>query len=112
MAHGFAANSAGGSHHALAGTGAGYCVFNDLAIAAVRLVEEGHAERVLVVDCDVHQGDGTAALTAGRADIATYSHPCREKLSGPQGALDARRGLPDGRVTRPIWTRWSAASYR
>ncbi|MEG3178473.1 histone deacetylase [Sphingomonas sp. RB3P16] len=70
---GFAANSAGGSHHALAETGAGYCVFNDLAIAAVRLVEEGDVARVLIVDCDVHQGDGTAALTAGRPGIATYS---------------------------------------
>ena len=70
---GFAANSAGGSHHALADTGAGYCVLNDLAIAAVRLVEEGSAARVLIVDCDVHQGDGTAALTAGRTGIATYS---------------------------------------
>lgn len=70
---GFAANSAGGSHHALHDTGAGYCVFNDLAAAAVRLVEEGRASRVLIVDCDVHQGDGTAALTAGWPEIATYS---------------------------------------
>jgi len=70
---GFAANSAGGSHHALADTGAGFCVFNDLAIAAVRLVEERLVERVLIVDCDVHQGDGTAALTAGRHDVITYS---------------------------------------
>ena len=70
---GFAANSAGGSHHALYDSGAGYCVFNDLALAAVRLVEEGHAARILIVDCDVHQGDGTAVLTAGRPDIATYS---------------------------------------
>jgi acetoin utilization deacetylase AcuC-like enzyme len=45
MERGFAANSAGGSHHALADTGAGYCVFNDLAVTAVRLVEEGHAGR-------------------------------------------------------------------
>ncbi|WP_375380875.1 histone deacetylase [uncultured Sphingomonas sp.] len=73
LEHGFAANSAGGSHHALADTGAGYCVFNDLALAAVRLVEEGTLERLLVVDVDVHQGDGTAALTAGRPGIATYS---------------------------------------
>jgi acetoin utilization deacetylase AcuC-like enzyme len=71
LERGFAANSAGGSHHALADTGAGYCVFNDLAIAAIRLAEEGR--RVLIVDCDVHQGDGTAALTAGHPDIATYS---------------------------------------
>ena len=69
---GFAANTAGGSHHALADTGAGYCVFNDLAIAAIRLVAEG-LRRIAIVDCDVHQGDGTAALTAGRADIVTYS---------------------------------------
>ena len=73
LEHGFAANTAGGSHHALADTGAGYCVFNDLAVAAVRLVEEGSIARVLIVDCDVHQGDGTAALTAGRTDLATYS---------------------------------------
>ncbi len=71
IAHGFAANSAGGSHHALADTGAGYCVFNDLAIAAVEMADEGR--RVLVVDCDVHQGDGTASLLAGRPCIATYS---------------------------------------
>ncbi|MFG6281435.1 histone deacetylase [Sphingomonas sp. S6] len=73
LRHGFAANTAGGSHHALADTGAGYCVFNDLALAAVRLVEEGTVDRLVVVDCDVHQGDGTAALLAGRPGIATYS---------------------------------------
>lgn len=73
LEHGFAANTAGGSHHALADTGAGFCVFNDLAITAVRLVEEGVVARVLIVDCDVHQGDGTAALCAGRPGIATYS---------------------------------------
>ena len=73
LEHGFAANSAGGSHHALHDTGAGYCVFNDLALAAVRLTEEGTVDRLLVVDVDVHQGDGTAALTAGRPGIATYS---------------------------------------
>lgn len=93
---GFAANTAGGSHHALADTGAGFCIFNDLAITAVRLVEQGVAARVLIVDCDVHQGDGTAALTAGRPEIATYSihaeknFPVRKALS----TLDV--GLPDG----------------
>lgn len=72
-ASGFASNTGGGSHHALYDTGAGYCVFNDLALAAARLVDEGHSRRVLIVDCDVHQGDGTAMLTAGRPEIATYS---------------------------------------
>lgn len=73
LSQGFAANTAGGSHHALANTGAGFCVFNDLAAAAVRLVEEGSVSRLLVVDCDVHQGDGSASLLAGREGIATYS---------------------------------------
>lgn len=71
--HGYAANSAAGSHHALHDTGAGYCVFNDLAVTANRLIAEGEARRVLIVDCDVHQGDGTASLTAGREDIFTLS---------------------------------------
>jgi acetoin utilization deacetylase AcuC-like enzyme len=71
--HGFAVNIAGGSHHAQYDTGAGYCVFNDLAITAVRLVAEQLAPRVLIVDCDVHQGDGTAWLTADHPAIATYS---------------------------------------
>ena len=73
LEHGFAANSAGGSHHASYDTGAGFCVFNDLAIAAHRLIAEGTVERLMIVDCDVHQGDGTAALLAGRPEIATYS---------------------------------------
>jgi acetoin utilization deacetylase AcuC-like enzyme len=73
MKHGYAANSAAGSHHALHDTGAGYCVFNDLAVAANRLIAEGDATRILIVDLDVHQGDGTASLTAGRDDIFTLS---------------------------------------
>ncbi len=73
MEHGYAANSAAGSHHALHDTGAGYCVFNDLAVNANRLIAQGDAGRVLIVDCDVHQGDGTASLTAGRDDIFTLS---------------------------------------
>lgn len=71
--HGYAANAAGGSHHAGWESGAGYCVFNDLAIAANRLIAEGDARRILIVDLDVHQGDGTANLTAGRDDIFTLS---------------------------------------
>lgn len=91
---GFAANTAGGSHHALADTGAGYCVFNDLAIAAVRLAEEGR--RVLIVDCDVHQGDGTASLTAGRVDIATYSIHAEKNFPARKARSTVDVGLPDG----------------
>jgi acetoin utilization deacetylase AcuC-like enzyme len=93
---GFAANSAGGSHHALYDTGAGYCVFNDLAVAAVRLVEEGHAARLLVVDLDVHQGDGTAALTAGRPDIATYSVHAEKNFPARKARSTLDVPLPDG----------------
>ncbi|WP_294329676.1 histone deacetylase [uncultured Sphingomonas sp.] len=96
QAQGYAANSAGGSHHALADTGAGFCVFNDLAIAAVRLTEEGHAARVLIVDCDVHQGDGTAALTAGRPDIATYSIHAEKNFPARKARSTLDVGLPDG----------------
>lgn len=95
-ARGFAANTGGGSHHALYDTGAGYCVFNDLALAAVRLTEEGHAERVLVVDCDVHQGDGTAALTAGRLGIATYSIHSEKNFPARKGRSTVDVGLADG----------------
>ncbi len=71
--HGYAANAAGGSHHALPDSGAGYCVFNDLAVAALRLLGDGDARRILIVDLDVHQGDGTAVILAGRSDVATLS---------------------------------------
>jgi len=70
---GFAVNSAGGSHHALHGGGAGFCVFNDLAVAGARLLREGHVTRLMVVDLDVHQGDGTAAIFASRDDVVTFS---------------------------------------
>lgn len=96
LEYGFAANTAGGSHHALAETGAGYCVFNDLAIAAVRLVEEGTVARVLVVDCDVHQGDGTAALTAGRIGIATYSIHAEKNFPARKARSTLDVALPDG----------------
>lgn len=93
---GFAANSAGGSHHALHDTGAGYCVLNDLAISAVRLVDEGHVARVMVVDLDVHQGDGTAALTAGRPDIATFSIHAEKNFPARKARSTLDVALPDG----------------
>ena len=96
LGRGFAVNNAGGSHHALYETGAGYCVFNDLAVAAVRLVEEGKAERVLIVDCDVHQGDGTAALTGGRSEIATFSIHAEKNFPARKAASTVDVALPDG----------------
>jgi acetoin utilization deacetylase AcuC-like enzyme len=96
LERGFAANTAGGSHHALHDTGAGYCVFNDLAVAAIRLVEERTVRRVLIVDVDVHQGDGTAALTAGRPEIATYSIHAEKNFPARKARSTLDVGLPDG----------------
>lgn len=96
LTRGYAANTAGGSHHALADTGAGYCVFNDLAVAAIRLVEEGTVRRVLIADCDVHQGDGTASLTAGRPEIATYSIHADKNFPVRKARSTLDVPLPDG----------------
>lgn len=77
LEHGLACNTAGGSHHAFADHGAGFCVFNDVAVAAGVLMDEGRIERALVVDLDVHQGDGTAAIFAGDPRVCTFSMHCR-----------------------------------
>ena len=95
MAHGYAANTAGGSHHALADTGAGYCVFNDLAIAAHRLLAEGEAARILILDLDVHQGDGTAALCAGNPAIFTLSLHAEKNFPARKQASSLDLPLPD-----------------
>lgn len=94
--HGYAANSAAGSHHALHDSGAGYCVFNDLAVTANRLVAEGQARRVLIVDLDVHQGDGTASLTAGRPDIFTLSLHAEKNFPVRKARSSLDIALPDG----------------
>ncbi|MEC3910142.1 histone deacetylase [Sphingobium sp. CR2-8] len=96
MVHRYAANAAGGSHHALADTGAGYCVFNDLAIAANRLVAEGDAARILILDLDVHQGDGTASLMAGRGDIFTLSIHAEKNFPVRKARSTLDIGLDDG----------------
>ena len=94
--HGYAANSAAGSHHALHDTGAGYCVFNDLAVTSNRLIAEGHARRILIVDLDVHQGDGTASLTAGREDIFTLSLHAEKNFPARKARSSLDVPLPDG----------------
>ena len=70
---GVSANLAGGTHHAYADHGEGYCVFNDSAVAARAMQAERHAARVVIIDCDVHQGNGTAAILAGDDTIFTFS---------------------------------------
>jgi acetoin utilization deacetylase AcuC-like enzyme len=70
-AHGVAMNLAGGTHHAHADFGEGFCVFNDVAIAIRRLQHEGRIARACIVDCDVHQGNGTNAIFADDPDVYT-----------------------------------------
>ena len=95
LRHGFAANSAGGSHHATAESGAGYCVFNDLAIATNRLIAEGDAKKVMIVDLDVHQGDGTAALLEGRTEAFTFSFHAEKNFPVRKARSSFDLGLPD-----------------
>jgi acetoin utilization deacetylase AcuC-like enzyme len=98
---GLAGNLAGGTHHAYAGRGTGFCVFNDIAVAARSLQREGLIDRALIVDLDVHQGDGTAAIFAGDESVFTFSmhgaknFPFRKQRSSldvelPDGCDDAR----------------------
>jgi acetoin utilization deacetylase AcuC-like enzyme len=73
MASGAGGNLAGGTHHAFRAEGAGFCVFNDLAVAIHVLRREGLAARAAVIDLDVHQGDGTATIFQDDADVLTLS---------------------------------------
>lgn len=80
IASGFGGNLAGGTHHALKAEGAGFCVFNDIAVAIQWLREFRQVKRLAVVDLDVHQGDGTAEIFAGDADVLTASVHCRSNF--------------------------------
>ncbi|MEZ6197822.1 MAG: histone deacetylase [Planctomycetota bacterium] len=96
FATGWGGNLAGGTHHAHRGFGAGYCCFNDLAVAARRALGSGRARRVLVLDLDVHHGDGTAAIFAGDDRVFTASVHGERNFPRikPEGDLDL--ALPDG----------------
>jgi len=73
LREGIAANLAGGTHHSFADRGEGFCVFNDVAVATRVLRRDGLASRVAVVDCDVHQGNGTATIFENDASVFTFS---------------------------------------
>lgn len=94
LEHGLACNAAGGSHHAGPDRGAGYCVFNDVAVAARTLLDAGQVARVMVVDLDVHQGDGTARIFADDPSVFTLSihaarnYPVRKAQSRMDVALE------------------------
>ena len=95
LKHGLAVGTAGGTHHAFRAHGSGYCVLNDLAVAAEALLARRAAARVLILDLDVHQGDGTAALFAGRTDVFTLSAHAERNFPARKQASHLDLPLPD-----------------
>jgi acetoin utilization deacetylase AcuC-like enzyme len=93
---GVAANLAGGTHHAFADQGEGYCVLNDSAIAARAVQARGLVERVVVVDTDVHQGNGTAAILRGDPSVFTFSIHGAGNFPFRKEESDLDIPLPDG----------------
>ncbi len=96
LEHGLACNTAGGSHHAFAEEGSGFCVFNDVAIAATLLLNEGRIDRALVVDLDVHQGDGTAKIFEQDPRVVTFSIHCRTNFPARKQVSDLDIALEPG----------------
>ena len=93
---GFAANLAGGTHHAFADRGEGYCVFNDSAIAARAVQAAGLVGRVVVIDTDVHQGNGTAAILSDDPTVFTFSIHGEKNFPFHKEKSDLDISLPDG----------------
>ncbi|MGH9968495.1 MAG: histone deacetylase family protein [Pyrinomonadaceae bacterium] len=96
LAEGVGSNLAGGTHHAFADHGEGFCVFNDVAVAINVLRRDGLIRRAAIIDCDVHQGNGTATIFKGDAEVFTFSmHGAKNyPLFKAQSSLDIE--LPDG----------------
>ncbi|GAB4089509.1 histone deacetylase family protein [Hydrogenophaga soli] len=112
---GIAANLAGGTHHAYAEKGGGFCVFNDVAVAArVMQAEHGHQAqgqplRVAIIDLDVHQGNGTAHIFQGVSDVFTLSMHGDKNFPFRKEASHLDVGLPDGTADAPYLTALDAA---
>ena len=96
LEEGFAANLAGGTHHAFSDRGEGYCVFNDSAIAARAVQAAGLVERVVVIDTDVHQGNGTAAILRRDPTVFTFSIHGAKNFPFHKEESDLDAPLPDG----------------
>lgn len=96
LEQGIAVNLAGGTHHAYADKGGGFCVFNDAAIAARQMQREGRVRRVAVIDLDVHQGNGTASILRDDPTVFTLSLHGEKNYPFRKEASDLDVGLPDG----------------
>ena len=96
MRDGFSGQLAGGTHHAHADFGSGFCALNDFALATVTALSEGLASRVAIVDLDVHQGDGNAAIFADNPSVFVLSLHAEKNFPFRKAASDLDIGLPDG----------------
>lgn len=96
LEHGLACHLAGGTHHAHRDHASGFCIFNDLAVIALSLLESGRVGRVLIFDCDVHQGDGTARILEQVPDAVTVSLHCEKNFPARKAPSDWDIGLVPG----------------
>jgi acetoin utilization deacetylase AcuC-like enzyme len=90
-----ACNTAGGSHHATFDSGAGYCVFNDVAVAANYLKNKNYAKKILIVDLDVHQGNGNSEIFKNNPNILTFSMHCASNYPAKKSKSDIDIELKD-----------------
>jgi acetoin utilization deacetylase AcuC-like enzyme len=96
LSQGLACNTAGGTHHAFPSYGSGFCIFNDIAIASRFLLKLGIVEKILIVDLDVHQGDGTAFIFQSDDSVFTFSMHCEVNFPGTKQTSDLDVPLPVG----------------
>jgi len=96
LEHGICCNTAGGTHHAFPSHGSGFCIFNDLAIASRHLLKKGLVQKILIVDLDVHQGDGTAFTFQDEQRVFTFSMHCDANFPYRKQTSDLDIPLPIG----------------
>jgi acetoin utilization deacetylase AcuC-like enzyme len=96
LKHGLAVSTAGGTHHAFRAAGSGFCILNDLAVTSEILLQRGQVDRVLILDLDVHQGDGTAAIFQDRRDVFTLSVHAAQNFPSRKQHSHLDIALPDG----------------
>jgi len=96
LEHGLACNTAGGTHHAHRAFGSGFCIFNDIAVSARTLIDRGQADHVLIIDLDVHHGDGTATIFHDEDRVFTFSMHCGKNFPAKKPASDRDVALNKG----------------
>ena len=93
--NGVACNTAGGSHHATFDSGAGYCVFNDVAVASQYLLDRGLAGKILILDLDVHQGNGNSEIFKNNQNVFTFSMHSKSNYPAKKSISDCDVELED-----------------